>query len=141
MPIAVPNEGEQRMLELVLNKSSGENLYLILFGNNVSPSENDNVANYTEISSGGYANKSLTGANWSVANGNNCVATYTAQTFSFTGATSPNTVYGYALKQVTSMRLMWTERFSDGPYAINNNGDSITITPRIELNNPTDPGA
>jgi len=132
MPLNAPNEGERKMLQLIVNNASGENLYLTLFGNNMTPAENDNVTFYTEITGGGYANIVLTGANWSIANGNNAVATYAAQTFSFTGATTPNTVYGYMVKGI-SHTVYWAERFSDGPYAINNNGDAITVTPRLEL--------
>jgi hypothetical protein len=133
MPLNAPNEGESRMLEYIVNKSTPATLYLKLFGNNMTPAENDTAASFTEVSGGGYANKSMTPANWTVANGNNAVATHTAQTFTFTGATTPNTVYGYYLVSSTDNRVMWSERFSDGPYAINNNGDSITITARLEL--------
>jgi hypothetical protein len=125
------------MLELIVNKqSTTSNLNLKLYGNNGTPGDQDNAVGtfwYTEISGGGYLQKVLDGAVWGVANGNNCVATYTAQTWSFTGATTPNTVYGYYVTQNVGGRLMWSERFTDGPYAINNNGDAITITPRIEL--------
>lgn len=133
MPLNSPNEGERRMLQLILNNTAQEDFYLTLFGNNMTPAENDNVTFYTEISGGGYANISLVGANWTASNGNNSFATYAAQTFNFTGATTPNTVYGYMVKGKTSNTVMWAERFSDGPYPINNNGDAITITPRLEL--------
>lgn len=133
MPLNSPNEGEARMLEFIVNKTAPQDLYLVLFGNNVTPAENDTNLTYTEISGGGYANISLAGANWTVTPGNNAVATYSAQTYNFSGATTPNTVYGYLLKGKTSNTVMWSERFSDGPYPINNNGDAITITPRLEL--------
>jgi hypothetical protein len=141
MPLNIPNEGERQILRLALNNVSQEDLWLTLFGNNVTPAENDNVTFYTELTGGGYANIQLTGANWTVANGNNAVATYAAQTWTFTGATTSNTVYGYMVKGKVSMTVYWSEKFSDGPYPINNNGDAITITPRLELNNPGDPGA
>jgi hypothetical protein len=133
MPLNSPNEGERRMLQLILNNTPQDDQFLVLFGNNMTPAENDNVTFYTEITGGGYANITLAGANWTVSNGNNAVATYAAQTFSFTGATTPNTVYGYMVKSKTTMTVLWSERFSDGPYPINNNGDAITVTPRLEL--------
>lgn len=55
--------------------------------------------------------------------------TYAAQTFTFTGAAG--NVYGYFLKRATGGELVVAERFSDGPYNIANNGDTITITPVI----------
>jgi hypothetical protein len=133
MPLNAPNEGEARMLEFIVNKATPQDLYLVLWGNNVTPAENDTNLTYQEISGGGYANISLVGANWTVTPGNNAVALYAAQTFNFTGQTTANTVYGYLLKGKTSNTVMWSERFSDGPYPINNNGDAITITPRLEL--------
>jgi hypothetical protein len=133
MPLNAPNEGERRMLQLILNNTAQDDQFLTLFGNNMTPAENDTVAFYTEITGGGYANITLVGANWTVSNGNNAVATYAAQTFNFTGATTSNTVYGYMVKSKTTMTVLWAERFSDGPYPINNNGDAITITPRLEL--------
>lgn len=131
MPFNVPNEGESRMLEYIVNKVAPENLVLRLFGNNFTPGENDNTASLTEISGGGYASKTLVGASWSVANGNNAIATYATQSFVFTGPTTPNAVYGYYI--TTSNRLMLVERFADGPYPINNNNDSISVTPKLEL--------
>lgn len=133
MPLNAPNEGEARMLKYIVNFTAPEDLYLVLYGNNVTPAENDTNLTYQEVSGGGYANISLAGANWTVVPGNNAVATYAAQTWNFTGATTPNTVYGYIVKGKTSNTVMWAEKFSDGPYPINNNGDAITITPRLEL--------
>ena len=37
-------------------------------------------------------------------------------------------MYGYYLTQVTSGLLVWAETFTDGPYTITNNGDTIKIT-------------
>ncbi len=54
---------------------------------------------------------------------------YAAQTFTFTGALG--NVYGYFLKRLSGGELMIAERFSDGPYNIANNGDTIVVTPLI----------
>jgi hypothetical protein len=54
---------------------------------------------------------------------------YAAQTFTFTGALG--NVYGYFLKRATGGELVLAELFSDGPYNIQNNGDTITVTPQI----------
>jgi hypothetical protein len=54
---------------------------------------------------------------------------YAAQTFSFTGALG--NVYGYYLKRASGGELVLAELFSDGPYNILNNGDTIIVTPQI----------
>lgn len=54
---------------------------------------------------------------------------YAAQTFTFTGALG--NVYGYFLIRASGGELILAERFSDGPYNIQNNGDTIVVTPQI----------
>lgn len=128
MPLLVPNASEATMLEAVLNKTPAEDLVLRLYTNNKTPAETDTAASYTEASGSGYAAKSLAGASWSVAGS---TASYAEQTFTFSGALGQ--VYGYFVTQATSGKLMWAERFSDGPYSIANNGDAVRVTLNISL--------
>jgi hypothetical protein len=68
---------------------------------------------------------SSTGGSFHVAT---CIV-YAAQTFTFTGALG--NVYGYFLKRASGGEFVLAELFSDGPYNIQNNGDTITVTPQI----------
>ena len=129
MPLVVPNNGEGDLLAYYVNKTAPENLVLRLFTNNVTPGETDTAATYTEATGNGYAAVTLTGASWTVTEGAPSSAAYAQQTFTFTGALG--NVYGYYLTRATSGRIAHAERFSDGPYAIANNGDQIKVTPTI----------
>lgn len=132
MALLVPNGGEVIALSYLVGKTaSTENLVLRLFTNNKTPAEADVVGDYTEATGNGYASITLTGASWSVTGGAPTTAAYAQQTFTFTGALG--NVYGYYLTRATTGDLVYSERFSDGPYAIANNGDQIKVTPSITL--------
>jgi hypothetical protein len=132
MALVVPNDGEVDALSYYVNKSAPQDLVLRLFTNNITPAETDVAATYTEAAGGGYASITLTGASWTVTGGAPSDASYAQQTFTFTGVLTGNaSVYGYYLTRVTSGKIAHAERFSDGPYAIANNGDAIKVTPKI----------
>ncbi|HWP59545.1 MAG TPA: hypothetical protein VNL14_16755 [Candidatus Acidoferrales bacterium] len=131
--LLVPNQGEQIALEALVNKTAPQNLVLRLFKNNVTPAEGDTEANYTEADFTGYSAITLTGANWTVTTGAPSEASYAQQTFSSSANQAAQNIYGYYLTQVTSGKLVWAERFTDGPYPIANNGDQIKVTPKITL--------
>lgn len=129
MTLLVPNVGEGLALEYFVNKSTPQDQVLRLFTNDVTPSETDTLATYTEASGSGYSAITLTGANWTITTGAPSEAAYAQQTFTFTGALG--NVYGYYNNRTTGTELMLAERFTDGPYDIQNNGDEIKITPKI----------
>lgn len=133
MTLLVPNDGEDMMLQHIINKTAPENLSLRLYKSNTTPSETDTAVTYTVADFTGYANITLTGASWTVTPGAPTEASYAQQTFSSTAAQATQQVYGYYVVQVTSGKLMWAERFTDGPYPIANNGDQIKVTPKITL--------
>lgn len=129
MPLVVPNQGEQIILEAATGKTAPQNLVLRLFTSNTTPAETDTEATYTEASGNGYAAITLTAANWTTTPGAPTETAYPEQTFTFTGALG--NVYGYYLTQVTSGKLVWAERFTGAPFNIQNNGDQIKITLKL----------
>jgi hypothetical protein len=132
MALLVPNEGETLALAAFLNKTAqNENPELRLYSSNTTPAETDTDATYTEATFAGYAAATLTGSSWSVSAGAPSSATYAQQTFTRSSTGSTENIYGYYVVQTTTLGLMWAERFSDGPYAITNNGDNIKITPAL----------
>lgn len=131
MTLVVCNQGEGLALEAILNKTAGQNVRLKLFKSNTTPGETDTEATFTEADFTGYSDILLTGASWTVTPGAPSSAAYAQQTFTSSADQSSQNVYGYYLTQTTSGKLIWAERFSDGPYAIANNGDAIKITPTI----------
>lgn len=131
MALLVPDQGEQIALEAMVGKTAGQNLILRIFQNNYTPVEATTEANVTEATFTGYAAITLVAANWVYASGNPSSLSYAQQTFTSSAGAQNQATYGYYLTQATSGKLVWAERFSDGPYTIVNNGDTIKITPVI----------
>jgi len=131
MALVLPNQAEKILLEALVNKTAPQDLKLKLFQNNVTPSETDTEATYTEATFTGYSAVTLTASSWTVTEGAPTQASYPQVTFTSTAGGQNQSIYGYYLVQVTSGKLVWAERFTDGPYTIVNNGDSIKVTPVI----------
>lgn len=129
MTLLVPNNGEGDAAGYFVNKAAPQDLVLRLFTNNITPSETDTAATYTEAAGNGYAAAALAGANWTVTEGAPTEAAYAQQVFTFSGALG--NVYGYFMTRQASGRIALAERFTNGPYDIQNNGDQIKITPKI----------
>lgn len=122
------NQAEVIALKALLNHTAqANNLVLRLFTNNKTPAEADTEADYTEANGYDYAAKTLTGASWTVNPGAPSSATYAEQVWTFTGALG--NVYGYYY--TANGVLVAAERFPDGPYNIQNSGDTIKVTPTI----------
>lgn len=131
MALVTCNQGEGLVLEAIVNKTAGQNLVLKLFKSNTTPAEGDTEATYTEATFTGYASATLTGANWTTSGTAPTQVAYAQQTFTSSAGSQNESVYGYYLVQTTSGKLIFAERFSDGPYVIVNNGDAIKVTPII----------
>lgn len=131
MTLLVPNNGESLALQYFVNKASPENLVYQLYATNVTPAETDTASSYTVAAGGGYADKTLTGASWTVTPGAPGTASYAQQTWTFTGALTTNaTIYGYLAIRATSLDIMLAEKFSSS-FTPANNGDTLKLTPQI----------
>lgn len=131
MALVVPNGSEAQMLNYILNKTTPEDLTIRLYSNDITPGETDVVGTYTEVTGGGYSSISLTPASWTVTPGNPSSGEHTQVTWTFTG--SVGLVYGYYITRDSTSDLFWAERFTSGPFNIQNNGDEIRVTPRLTL--------
>lgn len=133
MTLVVPDEGERRLLEYIVNKSSPTNLVLHLYVNSVDLStETFTASSFTEASASGYAPVTLTGANWSVSTNNGVSnAVYnTSVTFAFgTG----QGVYGYYMT-TTGGAIVWAEEFPGAPFNLPVGGGEISVRPQLQLN-------
>ena len=133
MTLLVPDVGECEILDCAFKDASPEALTLKLYSNNYDPVESSTAGSFTECSGSGYGAKSLTRAGWNSASsaaGVSSIVYGTAQVFSFTGAI---TVVGYFIVGTTSGSIYWAERLYAGAGQAFANGDSLTITPRMEL--------
>lgn len=129
-PLVCPDAGEALVAKNWLNKEAPQNQTLFLFKNNITPAETDVTGTYTEADFTGYAAHGLVGADWTVTPGAPTVAATGVKTFTQT-AVMNQSIYGYGMKQAVSGTIMIAERFSGAPFALANNGDSISVTPTI----------
>lgn len=134
MTLVVPNAGEVRELELIVNKVPQADLVLGLFANDVTPGNATVLADLTEPAGAGYAPKTLAGAGWVITPGTPSQAAYPEQTFTFTGVPAPATVYGYFVTHGTV--LVWAERLAV-PFPVTGAGDEVKITPKKTLGSTT----
>lgn len=123
MAFMLPAQGENAMLTAFF----AANMSLRLFTNDYTPVETTTEASVTEAAGNGYAAITLTGGSWTIAGSSPVQASYAQQTFTFTG--NLGNVYGYYITRNSDNKLMLAERFTDGPYAITQNGDQIKVTP------------
>lgn len=123
----IPDVGEVKIAELALK---GCNQTLKLFVNDVTPAETFTAASLTEMSTNGYAAKTVLGVDWSAATvaGVTTIANI-AQTWTFTAGTAI-TIYGVYLIDASSGILLGAQRFDD-PMTVSQAGESIIITPKI----------
>lgn len=132
MPLNVPDVGENRILEMIVNKTAPQDLYVRLFINNITPADTDTAGTYTQAGFPGYAQIALAGASWGAASAGSI--TYgSQQTWTCSGVATDD-VYGYYVVQQSSGVLIWSERDASAPIAIRNNGDALKITPTISAN-------
>lgn len=131
MALVLSRNGAEVTLSYLTGKvTTVRNLVYRLFVNNVTPAETDTAGTYTEAAGGGYANKTLTGANWNVTQGSPTEADFAQQEYAFTGPLTGNaTIYGYYVTRVTDNDLILAEAFT--PFQPQNDGDKVLLTPKI----------
>ena len=131
MTLLVPNAGEVITLSYLVNKTTvTRDLIYKLFATNVTPAETDTAASYTAAVGGGYADKTMTGASWTVTGGAPTSAAFAQQTWTFTGVLTTNTtIFGYFVIRTTDVDLVLAETFTS--FVPTNNGDQILLTPQI----------
>jgi hypothetical protein len=129
--INLSNGGKEIALKyLTGNISTTEILLVKLFTNNATLSVNDTAASYTEVvtGTGGYSYKTLSASSWTIS-GN--IASYPSQTWTFTGAVG--NIHGYYVIRQTTGDLVFSEKFSGGPYNVQTNGDNISVTINLTI--------
>lgn len=134
MALLVPDQGEEIILKAFLNITAPQDLVLKLYKNDYTPVDGSDEADFTEADFTGYAHIDLTAGSWVITLDAPSEAAYPQQTFSASGLTDPTQqVYGYYVIQVTSGKLIWAERFTDGPYPMTDVPDAIKVTLAIDV--------
>lgn len=133
LTLVVPNVGEDKFLQNIVNKTAPNNLTIQLYTSNTTPAETDTAATYTVAVGAGYADVALTAANWgTVTQGAPSSIAYPQITWTFNGGAVLN-IYGYLVIGTTDTVLRWAERFTGAPFVMQNNGDQTLVTPVITL--------
>jgi len=128
MALLVPNEGEQEMLERIVNASATGDVVIHLYSNDVTPGETDTLSTYTLVDDPNGI--TLTGASWDTTSTVG-TAEYAQQTFTYSGT---GTAYGYVVTDSGENLVLCAERFTYSPYEIPSCGGTIKVTPKISLN-------
>ena len=134
MTILVPSAAEKTTLDFMLGAAVPGNQLLKLYVNNYTLADTTTESLLTEMSTLGYAAKTLTKTSWvTTAGATSAPATsvYAQQTWTFTAGTAV-TVYGYYVVDATTGLLLWAEAFTAAK-VVQNTGDTILITPSITL--------
>lgn len=133
MTMKVPTAGELKLLAYMLGKTSPADLTLCLYVNNYTPVDASVLGDFTEMSTHGYASKTLTMASWGAPStvSSKASSSYAQQTWSFTAA-AVVTVYGWFLKDSANV-VVAAEKFTTGQ-AVEFLGDIIRVTPVMTLN-------
>lgn len=128
------DNGEDIALRYLVGKTaSTENLVLRLYKSNTTPADADVAGTYTEADFTGYSAVTLTGASWTVTPGDPTTASYAQQSFASSANQTAQSVYGYYVTRASTGDLVFSERFSTGPFTIQNNGDTIKVTPALSM--------
>lgn len=122
------NQGEEIALAALVNKTAPQTLILRLFQNNWTPVEADTETAAVEASFTGYSAISLTPASWTTTPGAPTTCSYAEQSFASSAAQTLQNIYGYYLTQTTSLKAVWAERFTNGPYPVQLDTDTVKVT-------------
>lgn len=137
MALFVPNTGERRLLELMLQRPANgtDNYYCRLYNNNYTPSDSSSVYGvFVEASFTGYGAFTFARNTWysAITNGSNeAEVSYGPNPFSWTCTASGQTVYGYWVEDGTDRTVLWAERF--GTPRVVAPGDILNLTPKFTL--------
>jgi hypothetical protein len=132
MALVVPDQGEVRLLQYIVNKNSPTNLVLHLYTNDVALLTDEfSTGSFTEATATGYSSVTLTGAGWTASTtaGISAALYGTGITFSFSVGQN---VQGYYVTD-TSNNILWAEEFPGAPFQLPNAGGDIAIRPQIQL--------
>ncbi|OPL13110.1 MAG: hypothetical protein AVO39_11090 [delta proteobacterium MLS_D] len=107
-------EGMQEMMDAVFkDDATPENKEIFLFSTDVTIADDTVNADLTEITTNGLAKQTLTKANFAAATeADPIVSVYNTGTgIEWTATGGPNTVYGWAVRGVTSLKLYFARNW------------------------------
>lgn len=121
--------GENDLLQVGIGVRS-RTWSVALFFSNITPTEDTDFVNYTEVSGGGYARKALTPANITITAGDPATATHPDLTWTFSSAVG--NIYGWALVDEYGY-VKCINTFPDGPINIDAAGKQVILAVSFSL--------
>lgn len=137
MSLVVPKVGEVEMLKRMFGMSSAKSgsLYVRLYTNNPTLSDETVLSDFIEVSDGGYTAVRDVAIAVNSITFTESVATIPQKTFILSGSTQ-YVVYGYYITVGPiggSEELLWCEKFPTSFNIASGLGGEIRLTPKIEL--------
>lgn len=131
MALSLSREGELLVLESIIK----DNLTLRLFLNGTHPSKTMIFKDFIEVKGGGYKPQEMLRSDWDFKDINGRLAVVHPTVFFVFMSAVKDEIYGsYGTKTVDGKeKVIWAERFQDGPYIVLNRGDDVTVDPTIKL--------
>lgn len=133
MTLIVPDEGEIRLLDMLVNAVGMTNVRLRLFQNNITPDQDSVYATFTIATFSGYADTTPAMGAASTVSHKGKIVDGSARNFTHNGGGTANTIYGYYVVDTGTSKVLWAERFSSSQ-SMAANGDNIAITLAFTLN-------
>ena len=130
MALVMCRGGAAKALEAMAGKTAADTpLRIVLFYGATVPASASVYADFSQVSGSGYADASLTAANWTSTPGATTELEYPEVTFEFDDVYA-NPITGYMVVNASNV-LLWAERFAS-PYTVGAN-DQIRIIPLITM--------
>jgi hypothetical protein len=132
--IVMTDEGCEDILEYYL---ANKQTHYKLFSNNYSPLVSSVIGDFTEVTGGDYAQKTLTAGSWTTEENDPRDCIYAEQTYTFTGVIGGSgSVYGWVLTDDTEA-LVIAAGLLTAPFTPSASGGVLKITPKIQTSNGT----
>lgn len=129
MSLIVPSISDILILEFIFGKKQSPlSQTLRLFQNNYVPTKRTVISDLIEVTKNGYNPIILNQSDWTIGTISSITtSTYLEQEFVIE---ENATIYGYyiTVNVDSEEKLLWVERFSNGPYDIPSSGGSVNIS-------------
>lgn len=133
MTIQITNNGELLALKYLIGElTSTERLKIKLFKNDITPDSDSVTGDFTEATFTGYASVLLD--TWTITPGTTPEAVHSLISFESTADQTSENIYGYFIVRTSTNDIVGSKRFTGAPYAMQNLGDVIAITPTLKVN-------
>lgn len=134
MGLVVSTYGQKKNLDSYID-SLLQYAWLRLFKNDIDPNEDTVVGDFSEADYSGYSPFDLSASGvWSIPaiNASGKMQTvFPELTFAHSGGGTSNDIYGYFVYDLAGGALIYSERFTDAPYAMDVPADQINIALRF----------